>query len=94
MADGSCSCNTGIRAEDYHPCYRCSKLAGICIVTMGKGKGSKWNPSACNDCLRIGAALAEKCATLDASHLRPLRITGLVNRVSLLLCSTIMGFFH
>ena len=62
-------------------------------MTMGKGKGSKWNPSACNDCLRIGAALADKCATLDGSHLSPLRISGLIHRVSLLLCSAILRFF-
>ena len=92
MADQSCSCVTGPGAEDYHPCYRCSKLAGICILTMGKGKGSRWNPSACDDCLRIGAALADRHATLDGTHLGPLHITGLVNRVSFLLCSALLGF--
>ena len=87
MTDLTCSCVTGPRAKDYHPCYRCSKQTGICILTMGKGKGSKWNPSACDDCLRIGAALADRHAALDATHMRPLHITGLVNRVSILLYS-------
>ena len=88
MSEQTCCCETGPGAQDYHPCYRCSKQTGICILTMGKGKGSKWNPSACDHCLRIGAALADRHSALDAKHMLPLHITGLVNRVSILLCST------